>query len=217
MGGLTLFITDTGRTGEMAGIFLNDQRDPANPITYSAERAMLVREGMEARLVMQAGVALSPGAGDQLNAVRFDEFVFDLSDLIRDDDARVPRPSEYPVTRLLAPTAEMLASGRHSRADFIAEGHYKLTMPLLALIYPMVALVTLLAGGYRRSGFGRRVIVAIAVATLLQVLTFAARARVQEHAALWPLMYAPILLGAAYVAALLVRLGTRPATRGAAA
>ena len=34
--GLTLFITDTNRQGEMAGIFLNDQRDPARPVTYSA-------------------------------------------------------------------------------------------------------------------------------------------------------------------------------------
>ena len=38
------------------------------------------------------------------------------------------------------------------------------------MIYPMIALVTLLAGGYRRSGFGRRVVVAIGVAALLQVL-----------------------------------------------
>ena len=29
----------------MAGIFINDQRDPAQPVTYSAERALLVREG----------------------------------------------------------------------------------------------------------------------------------------------------------------------------
>jgi lipopolysaccharide export system permease protein len=74
-------------------------------------------------------------------------------------------------------------------------------------------LVTLLAGGYRRSGFGRRVIVAIGVAALLWVLTFAARTRVQDNATLWPLMYLPILLGFGYVAALLVRLGgaRRPA------
>ena len=53
-------------------------------------------------------------------------------------------------------------------------------MPLLALVYPMIALVTLLAGGYRRSGFGRRVVVAVGVAALLQVLMFALRARVQS-------------------------------------
>jgi lipopolysaccharide export system permease protein len=214
MQGLTLFITDTSRAGEMAGIFLNDQRDPERTVTYSAERALLLREGMEARLVMLDGVALSPGAdGRELNSVLFDQFVFDLSDLIREQGERVPRPSEYALRDLLSPSAAMLERGRYDRSDFIAEAHYKLTLPLLAMLYPMIALVTLLAGGYRRSGFGRRVIVAIGVAVLIQVALFLIRPQVQQQAALWPLMYVPLLLGFAYVAALLVRLSSerRPA------
>ena len=208
--GLTLFITDTNRQGDMAGIFLNDQRDPTRPVTYSAQHAKLVREGMEARLVMLEGVAISPGAGgDQLTAVRFDQFVFDLSDLIKEDDARVRRPSEYPVTALVAPTAEMLEGNHYSRGDYVSEGHYKITMPLIATVFPMIALVTLLAGGYRRSGFAKRVVVAIAVAAVLQVLLFTVRSRVQQQPELWPLMYLPVMLGAGYVVALLVRL-SRP-------
>ena len=70
-------------------------------------------------------------------------------------------------------------------------------------------LVTLLAGGYRRSGFGRRVVVAVGVAALLQVLMFALRARVVERPELWALMYLPALIGGAYVVLLLVRL-SRP-------
>jgi lipopolysaccharide export system permease protein len=216
--GLTLFITDTNRQGEMAGIFLNDARDPARPVTYSAQHAKFVREGMEARLVMLEGVALtSDGSGDQLTAVRFDQFVFDLSDLIQDDAVRVPRPSEFPVTALVAPTAAMLEGGHYSRGDYVSEGHYKITMPLLAMIYPMIALVTLLAGGYRRSGFAKRVVVAITVSALLQVLLFALRSQVQERPELWPLMYLPILLGAGYVVALLLRLSRPRRARARAA
>jgi lipopolysaccharide export system permease protein len=204
--GLTLFITDTSREGEMAGIFLNDQRDPERVVTYSAQRAMLLREGMEARLVMLEGVALSVGRNAQLTAVRFDQFVFDLSELIADEGQRVPRPSEYGVASLLDPTPAMLASNRYTVADFVSEAHYKLSLPLLAMIYPMIALVTLLAGGYRRSGFGKRVVVAIVVATLLQIVMFAARARVEERAELWPLIYLPVILGVLYLAALVTRL-----------
>ena len=57
--GLTLFITDTSRSGEMAGIFLNDQRDPERPVTYSAQHAQLVREGNGGA----AGDARRRGAG----------------------------------------------------------------------------------------------------------------------------------------------------------
>jgi len=213
--GLTLFISDTSRQGEMAGLFLNDQRDPARPVTYSAQRALLLREGMEARLVMQEGVALAAGSGqEQLTSVRFDQFVFDLSEILSQESARVPRPSEYPIRALLHPTPEMLAGERYGRADFVSEAHYKISLPLLASIYPMIALVTLLAGGYRRSGFGKRVVVAICVAALLQVLMFAARARAQEVTELWPIMYLPALLGFLYVGALLLRLSRSRRPRG---
>jgi lipopolysaccharide export system permease protein len=106
----------------------------------------------------------------------------------------------------------MLSAGRFERGDFVSEGHYKLALPLLAMIYPMVALVTLLAGGYRRAGFGRRVVVAIAVSAVLQIGLLMIRERVNDNAGLWPLMYAPHLLGLAYVAGLLrwLRRGHRP-------
>lgn len=207
MPGLTLFISDTSRAGEMAGIFLNDQRDTTRAVTYSAERAMLLRQGMEARLVMQDGVALTLNErSQQISTVKFDQFVFDLSDLLRDESARVRRPSEYSVRALVAPTAAMLEGGKYTAGDFVAEGHYKITLPILAMVYPMIALLTILAGGYRRSGFGRRVIVAISLAVVLQVLTFLTRARVQDNPALWPLMYLPILLGLVYIGVMLRRL-----------
>lgn len=213
LGGLTLFIAGVGRAGEMEGLFLNDQRDPSRVITYSAERARLVRDDTEARLVMSDGVALtSASGGGRLNSVRFDQFVFDLSDVLREDGDRVPRPSEYGVRDLLSPTPEMLAPERYSLGDYRSEGHYKLAMPLLALLFPAVALFTLLAGGYRRSGFGRRVIVAIGVCVILQVLMFAARAQMEERPELWPLVYVPHLLGLAYCGGLLAYL-----TRGGAA
>lgn len=200
--GVTLFIDDTSRAGEMGGLFLNDQRDPAQVVTYSAERAQLLREGDEARLVMLDGIALTARTGN-LNTVRFDQFVYDLSDILRDDGVRIPRPSEYGLRNLLFPTAEMLAGDRYDRGDFVSEGHYKIAQPLLALVYPAIALVTLLAGGYRRGGFGRRVVVAVAVAAAIQILQLVVRGRVQSDAGLWPLMYLPHLAAIAYCAALI--------------
>ena len=82
----------------------------------------------------------------------------------------------------------------------------KIALPLLSVFYPMIALVTLLAGGYRRSGFGRRVVVAIGVAALLQVVMFTARARVHDRIELVPLMYLPTLLAIVYIGVLLARL-----------
>lgn len=208
--GLTLFIASADGA-EMSGVFLHDQRDPERPVTYSANAAVFLREGFEARLVMRDGVALAFAAeGGTLSAVEYEQLVFDLSELIEPERNRAPRPAEYSVRQLLDPTPAMLGkAGAKDRGRFIAEAHYKITLPLLAWLYPPVALVTLLAGGYRRSGFGRRVIVAVGVAVLMQATAIVTRARVQDDASLWPAMYLPILIGLAYVGVLLWRL-SRP-------
>jgi len=215
MKGLTLFIGEIDRDRTMRNIFLHDQRDPARPVTYSAETAVLLREDDEARLVMGEGLALAlSDDGQRLTTVAFDQFAYDLSALLEDDDARRRRPEEYPIAALLNPTEAMVADGRYGRGRFIAEGHYKLSQPLLAMVYPMVALVTLLAGGYRRSGFGRRVFVAVGVALILQAIVIVTRSRVQDDAALWPAMYLPVVLGLAYVAVLNHRLSRPVAVAG---
>jgi lipopolysaccharide export system permease protein len=213
--GLTLFISDTGRVGEMAGLFLHDEREPARPVTYSAERALLVREGDEARLVMVDGVALTRTAGAILNTVVFEQFVFDLSDLLRGDRERNPRPAEYAVWDLLWPSDAMIEHGGHSRAAFIAEGHWKIVLPILAMLYPLAALVTLLAGPYRRGGFGKRIVGAIALGIFLHSVTLLSRSRVQNDAELWPMMYSGVAIALIYMAALVFYL-THGRRRGAA-
>jgi lipopolysaccharide export system permease protein len=216
--GLTLFISDTSRTGEMAGIFINDQRELEHPVTYSAEQAQLLRDGAEVRLVLLDGIALSPGAsGGQINTIQFEQFVFDLSELVKDESGRTPRPSEYSVFELLHPNAAMLAYKKYSRIDYTTEAHYKIVLPLLAMTFPMIALVTLLAGGYRRSGFGRRVVVAVGVSAALQVAMFVARSRVQGGDAPWLLMYLPVLVAVLYTGTLINMLSSPAAPRELAA
>jgi lipopolysaccharide export system permease protein len=216
--GLTLFITETTRAGEMAGLFLHDERVPARPVTYSAERALLLRDGDQARLVMVDGVALTRSAGATLNTVVFDQFVFDLSELLMPRGDRSIRPAEYSVLALLSPTQAMIEAGSADRAAYIAEAHWKLVLPLLALLYPLVAVVTLLAGPYRRGGFGKRIVAAIALGVVLHSITLFSRTRVQDEGELWPIMYSGFALGLIYIAVLVWRLNRgRRAPRGAPA
>ncbi len=202
--GLTLFITETTRTGEMAGLFLHDERIPEQPVTYSAERALLLREGDEARIVMVDGVALTRAAGAAINTVVFEQFVFDLSELLASRSGRVPRPAEYSVLRLLDPTPEML--DERDLSDYVSEAHWKLVLPLLAFIYPIIACVTLLSGPFRRGGFGKRIVVAIGLGIIIHSITLVARSRVQNEVEFWPLMYVGAAAGSVLIGALVFRL-----------
>jgi lipopolysaccharide export system permease protein len=202
--GLTLFVTETTGAGEMAGVFLHDERVEDRPITYSAERALLLRDGELARLVMVDGVALNRGSGQSLNTVVFDQFVFDLSDLLRPRRDRTPRPAEYWVLDL-------------ARAE---RGDARRPRPLLADLRGALedrpaaardALPGRRAGDaprrpYRRGGFGKRIVVAIAFGILLHSITLFSRTRVQNDWELWPLMYSGVTLGLLYIAIVVIRL-----------
>jgi lipopolysaccharide export system permease protein len=205
--GITLYLRDTSATGEMAGIFLQDERDPDNPVTYSAERALLMRDGTKAGILMSKGVALSLDQGSRgLAQVRFDEFLYDISILVAPTGSRVRRPAELALAVLLNPPPEVAASAR-SPGALAAEAHDRIVAGLNALALPLVALAAMMTGGYRRQGFRARIFWAVAAAVLLVSLGIAARGQVEGTAALWPLAYLPFALGLAASLWMLIRAG----------
>lgn len=193
---VTVYIRATGADGQMAGLFVQDDRDPSVRVTYTARRAALVRTDSGPRLVMFDGAAqrVEPGT-KTLTTLSFDKLTYDLSSLIEADAARRRKPSEYFAHQLIAPSEEML-DGR-GPGKFVAEGHEQISAPLYAVTLPLIALAALIAPGFRRRGYGKRLAVGIALAALCRLLGVAAKSAASGEAELWPLMYAPPLLGAA--------------------
>jgi lipopolysaccharide export system permease protein len=192
--GLTVFVADASRTGEMAGIFIHDQRDPAAPVTYSANRAALVRAADGARVVMFDGAAQRLDSdGLRLSTLRFETLAYDLSALMQSETERFRRPSEHYVSDLLAPPAELRGSPRFRLGEFTAEGHEQLGAPLYGLALPLLALAFLTLGGYRRRGLAAQIWLAVGLATAIRLAGVAAKSATVGNAALWPLMYLPSL------------------------
>lgn len=203
--GLTIFIRDTNDEGQMRGLFLHDQRDPERPVTYTAERALFLRSGDVARLVMSEGTALSYSAERRLLArVRFDDLTYDISDLISDEAAPV-RADELPTWQLLNPGPEVRALARFRAGDFAATGHERIVFGLHALLMPLLALGVMLTGGYQRRGFGKRIAGAVVAGVALVVAGQLAKSAVIGDPAVWPLAYLPDAIAALAVLALLSR------------
>jgi lipopolysaccharide export system permease protein len=72
-----------------------------------------------------------------------------------------------------------------------------LSGPLYALALPLVGLAAILAPGFTRRGYARRVAAAVTLGVGLRVLGFAAKSLTGGAAMLWPLLYAPPLIGIA--------------------
>ena len=203
--GLTLFIRDTSNAGEMAGLFLSDQRDDDSHVVYSAQKAVLLQSDENIRIVMFDGnIQYLPQDTDQLSTVHFDQFSYDLGSLLAAPVKRARTPFEHFVPELIWPDDELLSSTIWDRSDFLAEANHKIVMPLSGLVLPLIALGAILVGGFRRGGFMGRVFGAVVLGLIVQSGIGVSKSIVQGNGDLYPIMYVPALFGLS-VAFLLLR------------
>jgi len=196
--GVTIYLRETGRSGEMFGVFVQDERDPEQTVTYTAERALLVRDGEAARLIMFDGVAQSAAVPSTrtLSILRFDRLSYDLTPF-SDEGAvrRARKPSEMYLPELLSITEE--EARLRPLGEFRAEAHEALAGPLYVLVLPLLAVAFVVSAGFRRQGFAGRILLAAVAGLGLRMAGLAAKGLVAGTASLWPLLYVPPVVGAA--------------------
>ena len=192
--GVTTFIRDTNNEGLMAGIFIHDAREPSDPVTYSANRAVLVKDGTQAQIVMFDGVMQRLAvATDTFSTITFERLAFDLTEFVATTAKRRRKPSEYFFLEALNPT-ELDLGQSYTKGQFVAVAHEKIVTPLLSMVLPLVALGSILAGSFRRSGFSLRMTMGVGLLVFLQVLMVVTRSAVTDNWMVWPISYLPVVL-----------------------
>lgn len=193
--GVTIYLRETGRSGEMFGVFVQDERDPEQVVTYTAERALLVRDKGDMRLVMFNGVAQSAREpiASSLSILRFERLSYDLTTLNERGPTRFRKPSEMFLPELLSITPEQAVP--RSIGDFRAEAHEALSGPLYVLALPLLAVAFVISAGFRRQGFTGRILAAAVAGLALRLSGMAAKSAVTGDSTLWPTMYAPPVIG----------------------
>ncbi|MEM6663740.1 MAG: LPS export ABC transporter permease LptF [Pseudomonadota bacterium] len=214
--GVTVYLRETGRTGEMFGIFVQDERDPEQTVTYTAERALLVRDQGDTRLVMFDGIAQSSdgNAGSALSILRFEQLSYDLSQLDDPGPARSRKPSELFLPELLTLTQEQVFPRKIG--SYRAEAHEALSAPLYVLALPLLAVAFVISAGFRRQGFAGRIVLAAVSGLALRLTGLAAKSAVTGSEALWPIMYLPPVVGVLVAIVMLSGLRLRRRSMGAA-
>ncbi len=196
--GITIYIREITRDGEMLDIFLSDQRDPARQFVYSAERALLVHSEEGPRLVMFKGlVQILENTDERLTITAFDDFTYNLSALT--EGGFLDKRSYYVLSTpdLLRAAPVLLAETGESPGVFLSEAHARTTRALMSLVAPLVGFGTLLLGGFSRFGLWRQIFVAILLLAGLKFLENAAeQAAWGQVDKLW-LLYLPALVGLA--------------------
>lgn len=177
-GGLTFHIRDRAGDGSLAGLFIDDQRDPDTGFTYISERAAIVGMFGKTLLVMQDGVIQRRANKDgSLALIDFQSYAFDLSNLTSQSVAPVYRPSERPTEELWARMSEPPSADSKTARDqarFRSEFHDRLSQPLLPLAFAFVVFLALGDARTTRQGRGTAIVGTILAAAVIRGGHFAA-------------------------------------------
>jgi lipopolysaccharide export system permease protein len=210
--GLTVYVRSHHEDGSLEGIVVHDERQRKLPVTMMADAGSLVQGDDGPLFVMQRGNRQELDAKDpdnpSLSILHFERYILDLAANASPPGERSPKPKEQYVQELLDPPASLSEARRNGR---IAEGHKRLTWPLNALGFALIALAALLSRGFDRHGPWQSLLIATVGVVFVQALNMAIGSLAEQHLTLIPLLYAtsiaPVLVGLAII------IGYRPRRR----
>ncbi|OYV37773.1 MAG: LPS export ABC transporter permease LptF [Acidocella sp. 20-61-6] len=198
---LTVYVQSRGPDDTLHGILINDDRDRAAPAT------ILARSGRLSSGPLGPVVLLENGEREQIDAKtgRLDVLTFKRDSISLAQAAKAGTPemtdsAEASMRQLFHPAPNL---DRAERAKWLVEAQRRLTAPLAAVSYTLIALFATLSGMFRRHGNWARPAGAVVTVTLLVALSLGVNNLAARNLALVPLIWAAIIAPGLVAAALL--------------
>ena len=214
---MTVYVRERSRDGLLHGILVEDDRQKERRATILAERGRLVEEAdgtPEVVLYDGSRQELDRQTG-RLDVLTFAQNTISLTTTDKDDNEQFRDASEMSIPELLRPDPRVTLA--RDRGKFQVEANRRLTAPLTAVSFALIALVSVLNGAFSRNGNVVRPLAAWSVIVALLALGLVTQNVAARFPALIPLMWADAVVPGAVAALLLVAPAVRARTssRGA--
>lgn len=149
--GVTVYIREKSSTGELLGILVHDERDPAKPVTYMAEQGAFVKTDDGPRFVLKKG-NLQEVQKDlaKLSILYFDDYTLDISQFEKKSGVISLDPTSRYLPELIWP--EDTPSTRRNMDEINAELHQRLILPLYSICLVLIAIAGVTSGEFTRRG-----------------------------------------------------------------
>ena len=147
---LTVYVRSRDADGTLRGILVDDGRNKAAHATILAERGRLLTIGTPRVLLYNGTRQEIDHQSGRLNVLSFSQNTIDLSQSDRTDEQRFRDATEMSIGELLDPPPGLVSD--RDRGKLLAEAHRRLTSPITAVGFTLVALVSVLTGGFQRRG-----------------------------------------------------------------
>lgn len=147
---LTVYVRSRDRDGTLRGILVEDARQKNSRATILAETGQLAEGPDGPRVVLHNGSRQQiDRANGRLNVLTFTENTIDLATTNKANEQRYRDAAEMSLEELLHPPSSVFA---RDIGKLKVEGHRRLTTPLTAASFALVALLSVLSGSFRRHG-----------------------------------------------------------------
>jgi lipopolysaccharide export system permease protein len=185
---LTVYVRKRDPDGTLHGILVDDARDQNSHATILAERGRLVETGGVPQVLLINGSRqeLDRQTG-RLDVLTFAENTIDLAQSGKGEETRLRDPTEMPLGELLNPPPGALAERDQGKA--IVEAHRRLATPFTAISFPLLGLVAVLTGAFRRHGGLLRPLAAVLAVVALLALGLAIGNLASRDTRLVPLLW----------------------------
>ncbi|AHC73730.1 putative permease [Candidatus Endolissoclinum faulkneri L5] len=174
--------------GNLFGIMVHDQRNPAKAVTYVAEKGIIVDTPKGPHIVMINGNRQEHEAENQsINILYFDYSIIDFGN--NEQEKRNYRDiSELFIHQLLNPTDSRNTSSS-TASELIAEGYQRLTSPLLSISLTAIGLAVMLSTKFSRNRQSTKIIAAVLLAGTTESLALVSKYLVTKSPLMIPLMW----------------------------
>jgi len=164
---ITVYVREREEEGQLAGLIVHDSSEPGKSVTLVAERGALVEGETAPRVVMVNGSRQERDLNSgRVNILYFERYTIDLGTMQESATRNFRDQNELFVTDLLNPDESV--TNPNDFNDYIAEGHQRLTSPILALALTAIGVAVLFSGEFSRRGQGMRMGVAVLLAGLVE-------------------------------------------------
>ena len=168
--GITVFVRERNKVGELFGIIVHDERKPEKPITIMAEKGAIISGDRGPRVLMINGNRQEVSSDDgRLSLLYFEKYTFDLQD-INETNINVWRePRERFLHELFFPKEQAGFASRKDYRKLRMEGMFRVSSPILYFAFTVMAVALLLTGHlYRRAQY-IRILTAAGGVIILQI------------------------------------------------
>ena len=189
---LTVYIRSRDRDGTLRGILVEDARQKNSRATILAETGRLMNGANGPRVLLLNGSRQEiDKTNGRLNVLTFAENSIDLASSNKNGEIRYRDSAEMSLAELTNPESALNA---RDIGKLLVEAHRRLSSPLTAVSFAMVALLSVLTGAFRRYGNVLRPLAAVMAVVALLAIGLAVQNLAARGPVLIPLIWIHAIL-----------------------